>query len=303
MDKDYDAKLNALTPQYPIAEEVASDAFDMAMSRLSQPPQIPEWTNSLTLPKKRVWCIHCRQPVGYWAKVCPFCDGVQPGIDLALELDDDQDGIPNGVEEENGLDPDDPSDAAFDTDGDLFSNLDEYNNKTDLRDAEDYPPIEVFLSVKNIDAIPFDLLFKSYMRGAGDKLTFAVNTRNGGQTYFKKLGEEIDGFKLQNFEQKYEPHPSIPRMKKDVSELTLRKGNHEVPLIKNDKVRYEDFTIELIFRLEDRQFKAKVDDEFILRKGRAYKVMEVDTARKNVVIRRKSDGKMFTIGSLVGGDK
>ena len=151
MDEDYDAKLNNLTPRHPMAEEAVSDSFDLAMSRLSQPPQIPGWTNRLSSPKKRVWCIHCRQPVAYSAEVCPFCDGVQPDIKIIKELDDDQDGIPNGIEEENGLDPDDPSDAALDSDGDLFSNLAEYQYKVSIKeskmgfnDPNDYPPIESF---------------------------------------------------------------------------------------------------------------------------------------------------------------
>ncbi len=302
MDEAYDAKLNDLTPRYPMAEEAVSDSFDLAMSRLSQPPQIPGWTNRLSSPKKRVWCIHCRQPVAYSAEVCPFCDGVQPDIDIITELDDDQDGIPNGIEEENGLNPDDPSDAALDADGDLFSNLDEYTHKTDMQDPEDYPSIETFLGVQAIDAIPFDLLFKSYMRGTGDNRTFAINTRNGGRTYFVKLGETVEGFEVVKFELKFEADPSIPGMKKDVSILTLRKGGHEVPLIKGDKVRYEDFTLKLVFRLENRPITAKIGDQFQLRKGRVYKVMEVDTARKNVVISRLSDGEMFTVGSLADGD-
>ena len=241
--------------------------------------------------------------MAYSANICPFCDGVQPGIGIEGELDDDGDGIPNGIEEENGLNPDDPSDAALDADGDLFSNLDEYDHKTDMQDPEDYPSIETFLGVQAIDAIPFDLLFKSHMKGAGDNRTFAINTRNGGQTYFVKLGETVEGFEVVKFELKFEADPSIPGMKRDVSILTLRKGSHEVPLIRGDKVQYEDFTLKLVFRLENRPITAKIGDQFQLRKGRVYKVMEVDTARKNVVISRLSDGEMFTVGSLADGDK
>jgi len=50
--------------------------------------------------------------------------------------DSDGDGIPDSVETENGLDPEDPADAAGDLDGDLLTNLEEYIAKTDLKKAD-----------------------------------------------------------------------------------------------------------------------------------------------------------------------
>lgn len=47
------------------------------------------------------------------------------------EKDSDGDGIPDWWEEKYGLNPDDPSDANEDLDGDGYSNLKEYQNKTD----------------------------------------------------------------------------------------------------------------------------------------------------------------------------
>ncbi|MCB1764203.1 MAG: hypothetical protein KDI27_13835 [Gammaproteobacteria bacterium] len=49
----------------------------------------------------------------------------------ALPNDLDYDGIPDGYEETNNLNPNDPADALLDSDGDLEINLVEYLNGTD----------------------------------------------------------------------------------------------------------------------------------------------------------------------------
>ncbi len=58
---------------------------------------------------------------------------------LINQHDDDNDGLPNDWENENGLDPNDKNDAALDGDIDGFSNLEEFYAGTDPRDPTDYP--------------------------------------------------------------------------------------------------------------------------------------------------------------------
>ncbi|MGA1872213.1 MAG: hypothetical protein ACMUHY_00950 [Thermoplasmatota archaeon] len=55
---------------------------------------------------------------------------------LPLDNDIDEDGIPDLVEDENGLDREDPSDALDDTDEDGLTNLEEYRNGTRMNDDD-----------------------------------------------------------------------------------------------------------------------------------------------------------------------
>jgi hypothetical protein len=59
-----------------------------------------------------------------------------------LSTDTDSDGIPDLWELQNGLDPQNPSDANEDPDGDTYTNLQEYLGATDPNDIQDFPEDE-----------------------------------------------------------------------------------------------------------------------------------------------------------------
>ncbi len=61
------------------------------------------------------------------------------GTPDAIDIDDDNDGIPDSFEANNGLNSLDASDANGDSDGDGFSNLEEYNAGTNLNNSNDSP--------------------------------------------------------------------------------------------------------------------------------------------------------------------
>ena len=72
--------------------------------------------------------------------VCPYCRTKQPGAKPEnLSLDSDGDGIPDAWETANGLNPSNPEDAKLDTDGDGFTALEEFEAKTDPRNAKSHP--------------------------------------------------------------------------------------------------------------------------------------------------------------------
>ena len=57
----------------------------------------------------------------------------------ACDPDDDNDGMPDAFETANGFDPLDPSDAGQDADGDRFSNLTEFKAGTNPLDPDSFP--------------------------------------------------------------------------------------------------------------------------------------------------------------------
>ena len=68
------------------------------------------------------------------------------------DTDDDGDTMPDDYESDNGLDPLDPSDATADADGDGDSNLEEYAQGTDPKDASDYYQLTLTLLSESANA-------------------------------------------------------------------------------------------------------------------------------------------------------
>ncbi len=83
-------------------------------------------------------------------KFTPWADG-----------DNDDDGMPNGWESDNGLDPNDPSDANEDDDEDGLTNLEEYLGDTDPQDPNDPPaqaPLASWVAIAALGAAGFRTL-------------------------------------------------------------------------------------------------------------------------------------------------
>ena len=64
-----------------------------------------------------------------------LASSIEIGDDMS-SIDTDGDGMPDAFENDNGLDPSDPSDASSDSDGDGISNADEANAGTDLTNSD-----------------------------------------------------------------------------------------------------------------------------------------------------------------------
>lgn len=133
----------------------------------------------------------------------------QPGIDT------DGDGMPDVWEEKYGLNPRDSTDAGLDKDNDGFTNLQECLAGTDPTDPNSNPKfqnIKERFRIAKIYKKPVKLLFKGYIQ-LGDG-TYVATINWAGKTDFKKVGEEIRGYKVVDF-------------KKDVSEIKTLWGGTE----------------------------------------------------------------------------
>ena len=107
------------------------------------------------------------------------------------DTDDDGDTMPDDYESDNGLDPLDPSDATADADGDGDSNLEEYAQGTDPKDASDYYQLTLTLLSESANAelnagasASFEVGASSNTATVGDyQLTTIVNPSIGYLEY------------------------------------------------------------------------------------------------------------------------
>lgn len=114
--------------------------------------QDPDAANLCT-PERRLLCVACAKPIAWKAEKCPFCETVQPAekkLDLST-IDSDGDGLPDQWEIKHGLNPQDPTDADLDTDKDGFTNLEEFEAKTDPTDPKSHPGYETRMSLSSIE--------------------------------------------------------------------------------------------------------------------------------------------------------
>lgn len=296
--KTFWRELAGKKPAHPQAALVDVGVYESAKQRLVEPPQIGEWTNALTVPETRVWCLECRYPISIRANTCPFC-GVAVADEnfVAKDRDTDLDGMYDGWEKEHNLDPRNPDDAARDSDGDGFSNLEEFKTdpSTDPFDPTKYPPLPQKLQVIDIEAVPFKLLFKSKITLPDGSFKFAINTRDERRTYFVKLKDEVEGFKVVKFESKIakEIRGGVP-VSIDTSILTLQRGKKLIPLTMGKRRSYEEQTGILLFSMDGSEHKVNEAGTLEL-KSEKYQVLKVDSRHQAVVIRRLPDGKQFVI--------
>ncbi len=154
-------------------------------------------------------CPHCsrfvpRQRYFREYEQCPFCEEtlLDPGEIIKVKGpegpetpgDMDGDGIPDVDEEKWGLNPRDPSDAADDLDDDGFSNLMEYKEGTDLKNAASHPDMYKRLYLNAIREVELDpVLMKVTVNGEKKEMwDIQINTDGGTKTKFMALGDSIN---------------------------------------------------------------------------------------------------------------
>lgn len=300
-------------------------AENLSASRMTRSPQtlteVSERQESFLASERRVLC-KCGKAISGDVKAvpkCPFC-GEKQEEEKVVVLDADGDGIPDEFERRYGLNPNDPSDAAADKDGDGFTNMEEYLAKTNPADAKDHPDyldsLTCSLPLKET-YLPF-VFTKANQIPGGWRLEFFDASRKDdygrkGATCTAKIGESIKdyGFVVKGYEQK-----SVKQAIKgagsltkavDVSEAVIERksdGKKIKLTIVQDKRNAKPVPVDvqatLVYqRGETKNFNVVPGQEIDLN-GSKYKIVEVKAEGKGakVVVEDSLTSRKRTIQAL-----
>ena len=285
------------TKANPNAKTLDVSLYEETITAISNPYQMdlrnPSWTNiAMFVPEVRVICIDCKLPIRFYASKCPFCMTEQPPL-RALDptYDGDKDGMPDLYEKEHGLNHR-ADDTKEDSDNDGFSNIVEFKVGTSPSDSKSFPSPDSELVVTSVVADPFNLLFKGVQVLPGPVYSFQINLKNGEQSHFKKLGEEVEGFKVLKFVKDGAKAQKKGQRDTDVLVLSSPSGKM-IPLIEGRGTAYKEYTVTFKFNITGEESKLRAGDTFKL-KNKEYQFIRVDKAGQNIVIKRLDDDKLLT---------
>ena len=211
--------------------------------------------------------------------------------------------VPNAWLIEHNLDMLSQNVLDQDGDGDGFTNLDEYNGKTDPNDPKSHPPYWTKLVLTKFVRIPFRL---RYDAGTGP---FQINTVDLEQpTQFLKVGDQVKGtkFKLTKFEPK---RGMVDGINKDISEVTLTntETGETIVLPKQTDVDSPTTYAVLTYLWTGKPFAVKKNQEFTLspedKPGSMVKYKCVDISDTDARVVKEDDNQVLHIsktGTVVG---
>ena len=292
----YEAQLKTMTPSHEGVPSANLDLLQKALRQMKTPPRLDavnaKKANFLA-SEGRVFCQQgdsdpkakkgCGKPIPAEAELCPFC-GVKQHV-VKIEADADHDGMPNEWELKYGLNPNDPSDAKKDFDGDGFTNYEEFVAKTDPRDKESHPDYADSLVVSaplKHTSLPFYFYAYSRVRN-GYRFTFRRKDAKNkfDSTLSALLNDEIrspdgkmkTGWKVTAFEQKEErrtiPGSKDPNLKRavDVSTVELKREKDGKTL--SVALRVPDIAVETETELT---YKRGTERKFVVTKGTEFEL-------------------------------
>ena len=220
----YAARLNAIRPAHEGVAAVDLDVLQKAYRIAKTPPAlraVDAKKASFLASERRVFCQKgdaaskekaCGRPIPAELEKCPYC-GVKQHF-VKVEVDSDNDGLPNDWEKKHGLNPNDAADRDADPDNDGFTNLEEYKAGTDPRDPKSHPDYADSLSsASELKQTFLPFWFKSYTPiPGGHRFTLQRLDGNGqdlrgyNATWSVKKDEAIDktGYAVTGFQKKEE---------------------------------------------------------------------------------------------------
>ncbi len=330
---EYDADLESGQPSNSQLTPVDSTADMALIAAVAKPTaemllEKPESVDlpSLGTPERRLLCVKCAKPIAWGVDNCTFCGVAQPKekkIDLAA-VDTDGDGIPDLEERLLNLNPEDGADVDLDNDKDGFTNLEEYQAKTDMNDAKSHPSYQSRISLAKIEGTKLQVRATSKMplpptKDAEGKIvphynvTFvSVNEdgKVGGTSLRVADGKPIGktGFIFESFKELPKKEILVGEHKQkrfvDVSEIVLKRASDgkKITTIMWDKNNPEwpgDPLIEqratLEFDVPDLKPVTVAPGGKFSVKGEEYAVLSVDAEKKTVRIKKNATNTEFEL--------
>ena len=202
--------------------------------------------------------------------------------------------VPNDWLEEFGLPITEPDVLTQDADGDGFTNLDEWEARTNPSDSALHPPYTFKLKLRSFAQEAFPLIFSSSI---GE--TYAINNTDPTKpTQFLQIGELVAGtkYKLIAYSEKFEADKYGTNM--DVSELTLEQvdTHDQVTLVKEKRATSPDSVANFLYtwNAAARAFAVKKDEEFSLKpiEEIKYKLLEVQPEKAIIINTQKPNEKI-----------
>ena len=274
------ASLQPSGPAKPAAPTEKALELERAAEKLRQAPQ---WTfggrSGLFVPEK-----HFIGP---------------NGLPATLQTTEVHPPVPNEWLDQFGLPIAEADVLTQDGDADGYTNLEEWQGRTNPTDKNSHPPFIAKLRVKSVTREPFRLVFASK---AGD--TFTINTTDLKEpTQFLKIGDTVSGtrFQLVDYQEKMQPNPATGG-EMDVSELMLENADtkERLTLVK-EKTMISPQSVGTFVYLwgERREFTVKKDQEFSLppQTDIRYKLVDVQPS-KAVIVNTQKPEEPIEIGPL-----
>ncbi len=176
-----------------------------------------------------------------------------------------------------------PNILAEDTDNDGFTNLEEWEYKTNPRDASSIPPPHILLTIAGEEKKPVRLVFQTVL---GELFQVrALDTKPTTQNV--QLGEMLKGtkFKVVSFEEKYEKRDiGGSQIEKNVSELVIEntENNEKTALVKDVITDVGESLAIFRVRGEKGEIRVKKNVEFTVR-GSKYRLVKTDVDGATII--------------------
>jgi hypothetical protein len=207
--------------------------------------------------------------------------------------------VPNEWLDEFGLPITDSDVLAQDADGDGFTNLDEWQGRTNPTEKSSHPRYTLKLKLCSISEEPFPAVFSSSVADI-----FAINNIDWNQpTQFLRLGETVKGtkYRLKNYVEKFKTDRHGTRV--DISELTLEEvDNHDLVTLVKEKPTISPKSVAVFLYTWNgmqQSFVVRKGQEFSLQpeEGLTYKLLEVTPEKATIEETAAPHGKI-EIGHL-----